>query len=91
MNKPYHVIKTEKLPLTDTPAEILSLGTAVRLFGDRSFHFAVGGSPATSNDTPTSADHPEYISGGAKSDKLTFVKAAGETDGSVWVSFIQFS
>ncbi len=89
MNRPYHVIKTEKLALTDAPVQVTSLGTDLRVFADRPCH--VGGDTATENDLPISAEHPEFISGGAPDQKFSFVKATGETDGSVWVSHIRFA
>jgi len=89
MNRPYHVIKTEKVTLSDLAAEIVSIGTTIRLFGDRTFHFSTAGE-ATTDDTPVAAEHAEFIGGGASGSKVSVVRATGETDGSLWASHIQF-
>lgn len=90
MNRPFRVIKTEKLALTGASEEF-TVGTPsqhLRIWGDRSFHFNVDAS-ATTNDTPISAEHAEIIPCPAKDSTVNFIKAAGETDGHVWVSYIQ--
>ena len=88
MNKPYHVLKTVKLALSDEPVQFTSTGADLRIFSDRACHF--GNDLATENDLPIAADHPEFVSGGAPDQVFSLAKATGETDGTVWVSHIKF-
>lgn len=91
MNRPYRVIKTVKKPLTVAAVD-LEHGEVgqVRLFSNRPFHFAVG-AVATSGHTPVAAGKAEYIASLAPNELLSAVLADGEIDGSIWVSYIQFS
>lgn len=91
MNRPYRVVATVKLALTSAAVELHTdqIGV-VRLFSDRPFHFKVG-AEATTEDAPVAADTPEYIADLATNESLTAILAEGETDGSIWASYIQFA
>jgi hypothetical protein len=90
MNNAFHAVKTSKLPLTGASSDLMidAQGSHLRIWSDRSFHFKVGGT-ATTGDTPVSAEHAELIPCPAEGETIHFIKAAGETDGSVWVSHVK--
>lgn len=90
MNNAFHAVNTTKVALTGTSDSftIDVQGSYLRIWSDRSFHFKVGAA-ATTDDTPVSAEHAELIPCPAEDEVIHFIKASGETDGSVWVSHVK--
>lgn len=90
MNRPVHIISTQKLALSGAN-QVFTVGanpsSYLRLWSDRTFHFSKAGA-ATVNDTPITAEHEIIIPCPAQGETVNFIKATGETDGSVWVSYI---
>lgn len=62
-------------------------GGDVRLYSDRKFHVAIG-ADATVNDMPINSDCPEIIVSLSAGEKLSVIKATGETDGTIWATFV---
>jgi hypothetical protein len=63
----------------------------VRVISDRIIHVATGISPtATQNDVYVYANEPFFVSVGAD-EQIAVVKNTGETDGSVWFTYMDIS
>lgn len=60
----------------------------LRVASNRNVHISVDGAAADANDFPVFANCPEIISGLVPGSTVRFVKGAGETDGSIWVSLV---
>jgi hypothetical protein len=63
----------------------------VRVISDRIIHVAVGVTPtATQNDVYVYANEPFFVSVSAD-EQIAIIKNTGETDGSVWITYMDVS
>ncbi|MEQ8308020.1 MAG: hypothetical protein RIA09_15795 [Hoeflea sp.] len=62
-------------------------GGDLRLYSDRKFHVAVD-ADATVDDMPVNSDCAEIITSLSAGQKVSVIKAAGETDGTIWATFV---
>jgi uncharacterized Zn finger protein len=59
----------------------------LRLYSDRKFHVAIG-ADATVDDMPVNSDCSEIITSLSAGEKVSVIKATGETDGTIWATFV---